>query len=87
MIEWPPIPLYITFAIVATWGSVLGAELRKEDVNPVEERGLSLLRKLLQWSGLGAAIACGDRALTCAAGDSHGCRGASAAGSWQRCAQ
>lgn len=56
IIEWPPIPLYIAFAIVATWSSVLGAELRKEDVNPVEERGLSLLRKLLQWSGIGAAL-------------------------------
>ena len=55
-VEWPPIPLYIAFAIVATWGSVLGAELRKEDINSVEERDLSLLRKLLQWSGVGAAV-------------------------------
>lgn len=56
MIEWPPIPLYIAFAIVATWSSVLGSELRREDVKPVEERGLSLLRKLLQWGGIGAAV-------------------------------
>lgn len=55
-VEWPPIPLYIAFAIVATWGAVLGAELRKKDINPVEERELSRLRKLLQWSGVGAAV-------------------------------
>lgn len=54
-IEWPPVPLYIVFAVVATWGSILGAELRKDDINPVEEQGLTFLRKLLQWSGLGSA--------------------------------
>ncbi len=55
VIEWPPIPLYIAFAVVATWSSVLGAELRKDDIDPVEERGLSSLRKLLQWSGFVSA--------------------------------
>lgn len=55
MIEWPPIPLYIAFAVVATWSSVLGSELRREGIKPVEESGLSFLRKLLQWGGIGAA--------------------------------
>lgn len=54
-IEWPPIPLYIVFAVVATWSSVLCAELRKDHVDAAEEQGLALLRKLLQWSGLGSA--------------------------------
>lgn len=55
IIDWPPVPLYITFAVVATWSSVLGAELRKKDIDPKEETGLSTLRKLLQWSGIGSA--------------------------------
>ena len=55
-IEWPPIPLYIAFAVVATWSSVLGAELRREYINPVEERGLSMLRHLLQWGGVVSAV-------------------------------
>lgn len=55
-IVWPPIPLYITFAIVATWSSVLGAELRKDDIGDVEEHGLSFLRKILQWGGVVAGI-------------------------------
>lgn len=56
IIEWPPIPLYIAFAVVATWTSVLGAELRKEDINPKEQTGLSRLRKILQWGGIASAI-------------------------------
>lgn len=56
IVEWPPIPLYIAFAVVATWSSILGAELRKENVDSVEERGLSRLRKLLQWSGVASAV-------------------------------
>lgn len=55
-IEWPPTSLYIVFAVVATWSSVLGAELRKEDMKPVELSGLTTLRKTLQLSGVGAAI-------------------------------
>ena len=54
-IEWPPIPLYIVFAVVATWSSVLGAELRKDNISSTEVKGLSLLRKVLQWSGIGSA--------------------------------
>lgn len=55
-IEWPPTSLYIVFAVVATWSSVLGAELRKEDMKPVESSGLTTLRKILQLSGVGSAI-------------------------------
>ena len=55
-IEWPPTSLYIVFAIVATWSSVLGAELRKDVMKPVELSGLTTLRKTLQFSGVVSAI-------------------------------